>query len=290
MGMRSRFLMRPVGAVIVVALAGGCSASTGSTNGDERPTGTVNTGSAPPVVEPVETPVDKAPLAGKVVVLDPGHQLGNRHHVSEISRPVDAGGFDKDCNTTGAATNAGYPEATFTWQVAVAARRILRRLGARVILTRGSNSDELWGPCVDQRGRTGNPGEPGRTADLRLSIHADGVVSTSSTTKTFRGFHVIRPGVLDGWTDDIAKPSRKLAFAVRDALEAAGFPASSYQGKNGIDVRTDLGTLNHSDIPTVMVELANMRDPGDAALVASAEGRAKYARALVQAIRSFLAP
>ncbi|MFW6870121.1 N-acetylmuramoyl-L-alanine amidase family protein [Nocardioides sp. CPCC 206347] len=272
---------RVVALVLVAAVAAGCTggadptppAATGSRDGC---CATSSTSGPAPVVE--------KPLAGKVVVLDPGHQLGNRHHGSEIARPVDAGGFDKECNTTGAATNAGYPEATFTWKVAVAARRILRRLGARVVLTRASNSDDLWGPCVDVRGSIGNPGEPGRTADLRVSIHADGVAVDGA-----RGFHVIRPGVLDGWTDDIAKPSRKLAVDVRDALEAAGFPASSYQGRNGIDVRTDLGTLNHSDIPTVMVELANMRDPRDAALVESAQGRNRYARALAQAIRKYLA-
>lgn len=235
--------------------------------------------------EPPSTTSAK-PLAGKVVVLDPGHQLGNRHFRSEIARPVDAGGFDKECNTTGAATSAGYPESTFNWEVAVAARRILRRLGARVILTRASNSDDLWGPCVDERGTIGNPGEPGRTADVRLSIHADGV--STGSAGGLRGFHVIRPGVLEGWTDDIAKSSRRLAVDVRDALEAAGFPASSYAGKDGIDVRSDLGTLNLSDVPTVMVELANLRDRADAALVESAAGRERYARALAQAIRSYL--
>lgn len=278
---------RVVALVLAAGVAAGCS-------GGGDPTEDVSTR---PSLVPRDghsttsdpAPADTAPLAGKVIVLDPGHQLGNRHFRSEITRPVNAGGFDKECNTTGAATNAGYPEATFTWKVAVAARQILRRLGARVILTRASNSDDLWGPCVDERGTIGNPGEPGPTADLRLSIHADGVW-TDSTGARLRGFHVIRPGLLEGWTDDIAKPSRKLAVDVRDALVAAGFPASSYQGTDGIDVRTDLGTLNTSDVPTVMVELANMRDRDDAALVESAGGRRRYAEALVQAIRNYLVP
>ncbi|MCX6399580.1 MAG: N-acetylmuramoyl-L-alanine amidase [Propionibacteriales bacterium] len=219
-----------------------------------------------------------------MIVLDPGHQLGNRHFPLEIRRPVDAGGFKKQCNTTGAATNGGYPEATFTWQVAVATRNSLRELGARVVLTRSGNSDDLWGPCIDERGRVGNPGERGPAADLRLSIHADGVKVAGA-----RGFHVIRPGVLEGWTDDIAKASRRLAVAVRDALVGAGFPASSYRGTDGIDVRTDLGTLNHSDVPTVMVELANLRSPADARVAESAKGRRQYAKALAEAIGSYLA-
>ena len=52
------------------------------------------------------------PLAGKVIVLDAGHQLGNHNFPEEINRLVPAGGFTKPCNTTGTATNGGYPEAT----------------------------------------------------------------------------------------------------------------------------------------------------------------------------------
>src|SRR5690242_16930211 len=54
------------------------------------------------------------PLAGRTVVLDPGHQLGNARHLREIDRPVPAGPTSKPCNTTGTATDSGYPEATFT--------------------------------------------------------------------------------------------------------------------------------------------------------------------------------
>src|SRR5687768_4560869 len=65
----------------------------------------------------------RAPLAGKTVVIDPGHQLGNHNYPREINRSVPAGGFRKPCNTTGTATNAGFPEATFVWQVS----RVLRK-------------------------------------------------------------------------------------------------------------------------------------------------------------------
>jgi N-acetylmuramoyl-L-alanine amidase len=53
-----------------------------------------------------------APLAGRVVVLDPGHNRDNGRFAAEINRPVDAGGFQKAGNTTGTATDAGLPEAT----------------------------------------------------------------------------------------------------------------------------------------------------------------------------------
>ena len=72
------------------------------------------------------------PLSGRTVVIDPGHQLGNHRFPAQINRLVPAGGFEKPCNTTGTATNAGYPEATFAWQVARLLRHRLEALGATV--------------------------------------------------------------------------------------------------------------------------------------------------------------
>ena len=234
---------------------------------------------AAPSVDP-----EPPPLAGVVVVLDPGHQLGNAAFPDEVSAPVEAGGFTKPCNTTGTATDAGYSEATFAWVVARATQRFLRRLGATVLLTRSSNSPSSWGPCVDQRGRAGNPGRPGPTAHLKISIHADGSLAAGA-----RGFHVIAPEARTPWTDDIAAPSLRLARVVRDVLVGEGFTTSTYAGSDGIDVRGDLGTLNLSDIPSVMVELGNMRDPDDARVMSSATGRRHYASALARSVERFFA-
>ena len=215
------------------------------------------------------------PLAERTVVLDPGHQLGNSRHLRESNALVDDGaGGRKACNTTGTATDAGYPEATFAWQVAVGVRDRLRALGATVVMTRAGNSVDRWGPCVDVRGRTGN-----RAADLELSIHGDGSVAGN------RGFHVI---VGKGPGDRVG--SDRYALATRDALERAGLAPSNYVGGgSGLDHRGDLGTLNWSRIPTVMVELGNMRDPGDAARMTSSAGQRTYAAALTDAVRRFLA-
>jgi N-acetylmuramoyl-L-alanine amidase len=196
----------------------------------------------------------RQPLAGKVIVVDPGHQLGNATHPTQINRPVDAGGFMKPCNTTGTATNGGFPEATFAWRVARALARQLRERGAHVIMTRHTNSYDDWGPCVDVRGRIGNKAH----ADAKVSIHGDGAASS------VRGFFAIRPADRRGWTHDIYRPSGRLAQRLKAGLMHAGARPSNSYGGDGLDVRGDLGTLNWSNRPTVMVELGNMRNARDA--------------------------
>jgi N-acetylmuramoyl-L-alanine amidase len=222
------------------------------------------------------------PLLGRLVVIDPGHQLGNHNFPERIRRLVPAGGFEKPCNTTGTATNGGYPEASLAWDVAVRLRARLEALGAQVELTRHSNREDRWGPCVDERGRAGNL----EHADLKISIHADG-----SYARGAHGFHVIMPPDRRPWTHDIYRSSRRLALDTRAALQARGLARATYiAGGDGLDVRRDLATLNLSDVPTVLVELGNMRSPVDAATMTSARGRTRYAAALLDAVRRFLPP
>ncbi|GGF39513.1 N-acetylmuramoyl-L-alanine amidase [Marmoricola endophyticus] len=216
------------------------------------------------------------PLAGRTVVIDPGHQLGNGRHPAQIGRLVDARGLRKPCNSTGTATNAGYPEATFTWEVGTRVRDRLRALGARVVLTRSTNSAAAWGPCVDARGKAANG------ADLLLSLHGDG------SSPGAHGFHVI---VSDRAGEPARLRARSTTYAedTRAALQRAGFARSSYVGSgSALSFRSDLGTLNWAQPPAVMVELGNMRNSGDAAAMSSAGGRDRYARALVAAARTFL--
>ena len=220
------------------------------------------------------------PLAGRIVVLDPGHQLGNHNFPRKINRQVPAGGFEKDCNTTGTATDGGYPEATMAWRVTRLLQARLERLGARVKLTRDSNRQDRWGPCVDRRGRAGNR----VGADLKVSVHGDGTYAAGA-----RGFHVIAPTDRRPWTHDIYRSSKRLAVDTRAALRHRGVPVANYiAGGDGLDFRSDLGTLNLSDVPTVMVELGNMRNPRDARRMTTPAGRATYARALTAAVRAFL--
>jgi N-acetylmuramoyl-L-alanine amidase len=209
------------------------------------------------------------PLLGKTIAVDPGHNGANWAHPAVINRLVDAGGFRKACDTTGTATAGGYSEAAYTFDVATRLARILRRAGARVMLTRTSNDGV--GPCIDERAAIGNRVR----ADAAISIHADGGPPTG------RGFDVIyKPN---------APESHSLALAVRQAFAViTDEPYSSYIGRNGLQVRTDLGGLNLSVVPKVLIETANMRNVDDARRLESAAYRQREAVALARGLESFL--
>lgn len=220
-----------------------------------------------------------AGLTGRTVVLNPGHNGGNARAPSFINRQVAIGGGQrKACDTTGTATNDGYAEAAFNWDVALRARRVLRARGARVLLTRTDNNSV--GPCIDERARIGNRAG----ADAVVSIHADGGPPGSG------GFHVIEPALVPGLTDDIFSASHRLALALRGAFRSAtGSQYASYIGRRGLDRRSDLGGLRLSDVPAVFLESGNMRNAGDARRMRSARWRSSAARGVADGVERFVA-
>ena len=236
------------------------------------------TPSASPPASPASTPAAR-PLAGKIIVLDPGHNGGNGSHPAIIDRLVNVITEWKPCDTAGAQTDAGYPEHAFNFSVAVRLARLLRADGAKVILTR--HDDNGVGPCVTQRARIGNRAH----ADAAISIHADGGPPTG------RGFEVIAPGLVPGHNAAIVGPSHRLALDIRNAYHrVTREPYSDYVGTEGLDVRTDLGGLNLSTVPKVFIECANMRNAADAARLTNPRFRQRVAAALAAGFAAFLAP
>ena len=243
-------------AVVVLTATAGCAA-------EPRPTRTSAVVTA------------SAATAAPVVVLDPGHNGRNADEPAAVNRLVpDGRGGTKACNTTGTATDAGYPEHAFTADVAGRVAQRLTAAGVRVVLTRAD--DNGVGPCVDERGRAGEVAG----ADAVVSIHADGAPAARS------GYHVALsdPPVHPAQEE----PSRRLATAMRDAMRSAGFPDSDYVGRDGLSPRSDLAGLNLATRPAVLVECANMRNPAEAALVSSPEGRERYGAAIAAGVLAFL--
>jgi N-acetylmuramoyl-L-alanine amidase len=227
---------------------------------------------------PAHAATGDGPLAGKVIVVDPGHQLGNSNpkFARYMNQTIFNGAITKACNTTGTATNAGLPEATFTWRVAKHLRSMLEDAGATVIMTRSSNSRDAWGPCVWDRAKIANRAK----ADAMVSIHADGASSGS------KGFFAMTPALIKGWTDDVVKVDRRLASAMIAGMKAAGAPPSNYIGGQ-LMVSRDTTSLNISNRPTVTIETGNMRNAEDARRMTSASGQRQYAQWLYAGLERF---
>ncbi|MEV7965810.1 N-acetylmuramoyl-L-alanine amidase [Sphaerisporangium sp. NPDC088356] len=223
------------------------------------------------------TPSPAKPLAGKVIVIDPGHNGGNYRHPEVINKKVNVLTEWKPCDTTGTSTNDGYSEAAFTWDVANRMVKLLRAKGATVKLTRGS--DTSVGPCITQRAAIGNRAH----ANAAVSIHADGAPASG------RGFHIIMPKKINGPVDPVVGPSRKLGLALRDAYKSGtGMPYSTYLGKDALDYRSDLGGLNLSTVPKVFIETGNMRNPTDAAKLKDPSFRQRIAVSLTEGLQKYL--
>lgn len=222
------------------------------------------------------SPTGRGELTGAKIALDPGHDLGNSLHLTAINQTSWVG-LTKTCNTTGTATDAGYPESSFVFDVVARLRRLLASHGATVYVTRDRNNAATYGPCVGARGAFAAQ----EGADLMVSVHGDGAPASG------RGFHVIAPAYYQGYTDDIYTSSRSLATQMIAGLSAGGLPRTTYLS-SPLSVRKDVGTLNTSDVPTVMVESLNMRNTADTRTASRAAGRQKVATGLYYGILKYL--
>jgi N-acetylmuramoyl-L-alanine amidase len=216
------------------------------------------------------------PLAGKVVGIDPGHNGRNYADPGYIDRPIWNGREHEDCDTTGTETDDGYTEAQFNFNVAEYLAADLRAEGAKVVLTRDSNNGV--GPCVTTRSQIINRAH----ANVAIDIHADGGPPGG------RGFAVLEP-VADGINDHVIAASKAFGRDVIERFhEVAGMPISDYDGSGGVSDRDNLAGLNLTTVPKVLIECGNMRNSTDAALLVRSSFQRLAARALAEAITSYL--
>lgn len=212
---------------------------------------------------------------GAVVGIDPGHNGGNAGAPEVINEPVWNGRSQSPCNTTGTATDDGYPETDFTWAVAMKLAADLRESGAKVVMTRDSNDGV--GPCIDERAKIINDAK----ADVAIDIHADGAAAVE------RGYSLLIP-VPSGTNDEIVEPSRRYAQLLRTEMQKTGMPLASYLGEGGFVERDDLAGLNLTTVPQVLLETGNMRNAEDARLLKSDRFQARTAAAIKRAMAAYL--
>ena len=262
-----------VGLALCLGALTACNESGDASGGAEAASPPAATGASSPGAREND---DSATLAGKVIVVDPGHNGGNAGSPSEVNKLVRIGNGSKPCDTTGTSTRAGYGEHAFTWDVSNRLAKLLRAKGAKVTLTR--KDDKSVGPCITERAAVGNR----LKADAAVSIHADGASPSG------HGFHIIEP-VKVGKNAQMVAGSAKLGKALRDSYHrGTGVPYSNYLGENAIDRRDDLGGLNLSTVPKVFIECGNMQNKGDAARLSSASFRQRIAESLAGGFSAYL--
>jgi N-acetylmuramoyl-L-alanine amidase len=216
------------------------------------------------------------PLSGTVIGIDPGHNGRNYSDPSFINHLVWNGREMEPCDTTGTATDAGYTEAQFNWNVAGYLVGDLKADGAKVVLTRHSNTGV--GPCINTRAKIIDKAH----ANVAIDIHADGGPTSG------RGFTILEP-VADSVNAKVVGASDRFARVLRsDFASGTGMPFSTYDGVDGLEPRDDLAGLNLTTVPKVLIECGNMRNATDAKLLSSSAFQKHAAAAIAAAMIKFL--
>jgi N-acetylmuramoyl-L-alanine amidase len=212
-----------------------------------------------------------------VVGIDPGHNGRNYSDPTFINHLIWNGRELETCDTTGTATDGGYTEAQFNWNVAGYLTADLEAKGAKVVLTRHSNDGV--GPCVNTRARIIDSAH----ANVAVDIHADGGPPSG------RGFTVLEP-VADKTNAKVIGASDRFAKILRSRFASGtGMPVSTYDGVDGLQPRDDLAGLNLTTVPKVLIECGNMRNATDAKLLVTSSFQKQAAAAIAAAIVRFLA-
>jgi len=197
-------------------------------------------------------------LAGKVVVLDPGH-----------------GGLERGC------TGYGLTEAEVAQDLAVRIEGRLVALGVRAYLTRGRLSADVAPPDESERADFANATK----ADLVLSLHCDGAPTPGSQARGVASYYY---GVgAHPWGGGGAYSATGQQFAgllQRELVARTDLLDCGIHGKTW-----DL--LRRTRMPAVRLEVGYVTHPGDAARLADAAFRDTVAEAATIAVqRLFLPP
>ncbi len=184
-------------------------------------------------------------LAGgkPVVVVDPGHDA--RANLDE--EPIGPGARETKIKDGGGTSGVvtGVSEAELNLRVSLRLRRMLRRAGVAVVMTRTRTKGVSMGNVA--RARIANRAG----ARLFLRVHADG-----SSDASVHGTHTLVPALRAGWTDDIYRSSGRAGRLVQRALVARLGSVD-----RGLNERSDITGFNWSDVPAILVELGFMTNP-----------------------------
>ncbi len=204
-------------------------------------------------------------LQGRVVCIDPGHQL----HGNSTPEPIGPGSTTlKPCVSSGTSGAVAGPEHAVNLDVGLRLRDVLEATGVTVVMTRTTADVDL---CNSERAAIANAA----TADLFIRLHCNAGSVHSCFT--------LYPALTEGWTDDIYEESLKAAQIIQPAYAAyTGIPDAS------LTPRSDISGFNWSDVPVILPEMLHMQNTEDDIRAASPAFRQVMAEGLADGIVQYL--
>lgn len=222
---------------------------------------------APRAVTPA--PVSVAGLAGKVVVIDAGHQA----HGDSSLEPIGPGSSQKKAKVASGASGAYGPyhdESQVNLAVALKLEKVLKARGVKVVMVRTTQKVNI---ANSARAEIANRAH----AALFIRIHAD-----SSTSSSTHGISMQLPNS-NQWTAPIVARSVKAGNIVLKATVAATGAAN-----RGPVQRGDLSGFNWSKVPTILIEMGFMSNPAEDKALNSATYEQKLATGMANGIVQYL--
>ena len=234
---------------------------------------------APPVATPTvpaPTPAPAAkrssastkPLAGKVVVIDAGHQAFGDSSVE----PIGPGSPTRKAKVSGGASGVTTHNAESLVNLQVA-RRLQEELvsrGAKVVMVRTKQAVNI---SNSKRASIANNAH----ADLFIRLHCDG-----NSDRSLSGLSTLVPGA-NKWTKPIVAKSKKAGVFIHDAVISETGAVD-----RGVVTRNDLSGFNWSKVPTVLVEMGFLSNPAEDVKLSTMAYQLSLATGLANGIEKYL--
>ena len=213
-------------------------------------------------------PASSTALAGKVIVIDPGHQA----HADTAPEPIGPGASETKPKVAGGTTGVvtHIPEGQTVLTIGLKLKAALEAQGATVVMTRTSQNVDV---SNSQRAAIANNAH----ANLFLRLHCDGADSSST-----HGISMLVPAQ-NQWTGPIVSSSRSAG----ETLQAAVIAATGAKN-NGVVTRSDLSGFNYCQVPSVLIEMGFMTNPEEDRQLNDSTYQAKLVSGLVQGCLNWL--
>ena len=218
--------------------------------------------------EPEPEPEPALPLDGKIICVDPGHEVTSLRVQEPISPKSSA---TKEAFVGGAA-GANQTEEQLNLAVGLKLKALLEEQGAQVIMTRTTHESDM---TSYKRAQLANDTH----SDLCIRIHADGSESSS-----VYGMSMLVPYGDQLATQDIVAPSQRAGECVLNAALAA-----TGAKNNGIVQRSDLTGFNFAEVPTILIEMGFLSNPAEDARMLTDEYRTQLAQGICNGIVNYFA-